>query len=138
MEEVNQKEDLMKTVELSLKKNINMLQLVENQKKSVETNENLQECMVDFQDSIKKIQAVFMKTQLLHEKLNPSYYQQIEINQMKEELSRKDMLIKDQMRKLAGYRSQIEIIKEAQDEAMTMSEAKHKQSFADLFQNSCS
>ena len=120
MEEVNQKEDLMKTVELSLKKNINMLQLVENHKKAVETNENLQECMVDFQDSIKKIQAVFMKTQLLHEKLNPSYYQQIEINQMKEELSRKDMLIKDQMRKLAAYRSQIEIIKEAQDEAMTM------------------
>ena len=51
--------------------------------------------------------------------LNPEKKEEDEIQQMKEELARKDALIKDQMKKLSRYRIELEVIQELQMQART-------------------
>lgn len=106
-------------VEKGLKKTINIILSEETEDKSKEKNNNLQHAVEDFEQSIQKLQNFFTKSLLTFNYLNPAKKEEDEIQQMKEELARKDTLIKDQMKKLSRYRIELEVIQELQMQART-------------------
>lgn len=113
------KEDHFSKVERNLKNSINLLLSEEGDDKSKNTNNSLQITVKDLEASVQDIQNFFTKSLLTFNYLNPDKKQADEIQQMKEELERKDKLIKEQMKKLSRYRMELEVIQEMQMQART-------------------
>ena len=113
------KVDNFSKVERNLKNSINLLLSEEADDKSKNKNDSLPITIKDLEASVQDIQNFFTKSLLTFNHLNPDKKQADEIQQMKEELERKDTLIKDQMKKLSRYRMELEVIQEMQMQART-------------------
>jgi len=112
-------DNLLLNVEQSLKKNIN---IILSQDKDLRNTDN--ECLItslsEFEQSILKLKTFFIKAKLINDQLNPKHCEKEEIEEMKTELARKDLLIQQQQKKLSSYQNQLEIIKDAQEQAKLM------------------
>ena len=106
-------------VEKGLKNSINIILSMDTEEKSKQKNDSLQQSVKEFEHSIQNLQNFFTKSLLTFTYLNPEKKHEDEIKQMKEELARKDTLIKDQMKKLSRYRMELEVIQEMQMQART-------------------
>lgn len=110
-------ENLYTNVERELKNSLNIILSEDTDVKT--DNDSLPNAVNNLEQSIQKLQNFFTKSLLTFNFLSPEKKNEDEIIQMREELTRKDTLIKEQVRKLARYRMQLEVIQEAQMQART-------------------
>lgn len=111
------KENLYVKMEKELKGNINILLSKDNESKSSNCDESLPDAITKLEDSIRELQSFFTRAMITHNYLNPQKKMEDEIKVMRNELNRKDALIKEQLKKLSRYRMEIEVIQEAQMQA---------------------
>lgn len=104
-------------MEKELKSNINILLSKDTESRSHESDESLQDSITKFEDSVRKMQSFFTRAMIVNNHLNPQKKDEDEIKAMRSELTRKDALIKEQLKKLSRYRMEIEVIQEAQMQA---------------------
>ena len=107
-------------LEKALKANINIL-LSSDMKlnNTQEGSDSLTNANKDFEAAIRKMKSYFIQSKLLDERINPEKAEKEQLNEMKEELQRKDNLIKEQVKKLSRYRVEIEVLQEAQIQAQS-------------------
>jgi len=110
--------NLVNDLEKALKANINIL--LSSDMKLCNTQEGLKSLTnanKNFEDAIRKMKSYFIQSKLLDNTINPEKAEKELINNMKEELQRKDDLIKEQVKKLSRYRVEMEVLQEAQIQA---------------------
>merc|ERR1719450_1867630 len=66
-----------------------------------------------------KMKSFFIQSKLLGDTINPEKAEKEVLKEMQEELERKDILIKEQVKKLSRYRVEIEVLQEAQVQAQS-------------------
>lgn len=111
-------ENLVNNLEKALKANINILLSTEMKiSNTQEGSKSLLTANSNFEDSIRKMKSYFVQTKLFDEIINPEKTDQELCKEMQEELTRKDNLIKEQVKKLSRYRVEIEVLQEAQIQA---------------------
>lgn len=113
-------ENYLENVEKALKSNINILLSTNTkQERSEGPDDTLTNALNEFEESVRKLKMFFTQATILHKITNPSYYEQEELKEMQTELSRKDNMIKEQVKKLARYRAELEVLQEAQVQAIS-------------------
>ena len=113
-------ENLVDNLEKALKANINIL-LSSDMKlnNTQEGSKSLTDANANFENAIMKMKSYFIQSKLLGERINPEKAHKEQLEEMQEELGRKDNLIKEQVKKLSRYRVEIEVLQEAQVQAQS-------------------
>merc|ERR1711962_368522 len=65
------------------------------------------------------MKSFFIQSKLLGNTIDQEKSEQEELNDMRQELERKDNLIREQVKKLSRYRVEIEVLQEAQVQAQS-------------------
>merc|ERR1712180_66530 len=65
------------------------------------------------------MKSFFIQSKLLGDTIDQEKSEQEELNDMRQELERKDNLIREQVKKLSRYRVEIEVLQEAQVQAQS-------------------
>merc|ERR1711962_1487071 len=65
------------------------------------------------------MKSFFIQSKVLGDTIDQEKSEQEELNDMRQELERKDNLIREQVKKLSRYRVEIEVLQEAQVQAQS-------------------